>query len=81
MRSKVSKTECIAGTTMAISAEALEQFREMYRKRYGVMLSDSELLERATRLLNLYRIVYADQLNISMNQKNGKEIRRKENNQ
>lgn len=66
---------------MAISAEALEQFREMYRKRYGIKLSDSELLERATRLLNLYRIVYADQLNISMNQKNGKEIRRKENNQ
>jgi len=38
--------------------EAIEQFKELYLKRYGVKLSDEEASYRANNLFNLYKITY-----------------------
>ncbi len=41
-----------------ISKESLEKFKELYKKEFGEDLSDRVALDKATRLLNLYRAVY-----------------------
>jgi len=45
-----------------ISEESLEKFKELYKKEFGEELSDQVALDKATRLLNLYRAVYAPDL-------------------
>ncbi len=45
-----------------ISKESLEKFKELYKKRFGEELSDQVALDKATRLVNLYRAVYAPDL-------------------
>lgn len=40
------------------SKEAIEEFKSIFKKKYGQDLSDQEALEQATNLLNLYRVVY-----------------------
>jgi hypothetical protein len=41
-----------------ISKEALKEFKHLYRKRFRVKLSDEETYRRASRLLDLYGVVY-----------------------
>ena len=41
-----------------ISEERLEEFKKIYKKEFGEDLSDQIALERATKLLNLFRAVY-----------------------
>ena len=38
--------------------EAITEFKELYRKRYGVDLSDEEASFRANNLVGLYKAVY-----------------------
>jgi hypothetical protein len=45
-----------------ISKESLEKSKELYKKEFGEELSDRMALDKATRLLNLYRAVYAPDL-------------------
>ena len=44
-----------------LSKEALQEFKELYRNRYGVELGDAELSFRANNLVDFYKIVYGDQ--------------------
>jgi hypothetical protein len=37
--------------------EAIEEYKVMYKKRFGVVLSDAEASFRANNLVNLYRAV------------------------
>ncbi|MFA5232523.1 MAG: hypothetical protein WC410_02560 [Candidatus Paceibacterota bacterium] len=41
-----------------ISEKALKEYKAIYKKEYGVDLSDEEALEQATKLLNLMKIIY-----------------------
>lgn len=41
-----------------IPKEALKEFKELYRKRFQVELSDEETYKRASKLLNLYKTIY-----------------------
>ncbi len=41
-----------------VSEKALEEFREIYRKKFGKELSEKDALDKALRLLNLYKAVY-----------------------
>jgi hypothetical protein len=41
-----------------ISEEALKEFKAIYKKEFGVDLSDKDALESATKLLNLMKAVY-----------------------
>jgi len=41
-----------------IPKEAIEEFKKIYKKEFGVELSEEEALRRATNLLNLYKAVY-----------------------
>ena len=41
-----------------ISNEELEEFKAIYKKRFGTELSNQDALEKATRLLTLMKIVY-----------------------
>ena len=40
-----------------LSKQALEEYKELYKKRFGVVLSDAEASFRANNLVNLYRLV------------------------
>jgi len=42
-----------------ISKESLEKFKQLYKEHFKEELSNDEVLRRATRLLNLYRAIYA----------------------
>jgi len=37
--------------------QAIEEFKSLYKKRYGVILSDTEASFRANNLVNLYQAV------------------------
>jgi len=41
-----------------ISQKSLEKFKRLYKERFKEELTDKEALQKATRLLNLYRTVY-----------------------
>ena len=43
-----------------LTRQVVEEFQEIYRRRYGVSLSETDALEIASGLLNLYRTVYAE---------------------
>lgn len=38
--------------------EAIEEFKKLYRARFGINLSDEEASRRANNLVNLYKFVY-----------------------
>jgi hypothetical protein len=38
--------------------EAVAEFKEIYKKEFGVELSDEEATSKATGLLNLFDIIY-----------------------
>ena len=40
-----------------LSPEAIAEYQQLYKKRYGVVLSDAEASFRANNLVNLYRAV------------------------
>lgn len=40
------------------SAEEAREFKALYRKVYGVELSDAEATEKATKLLNLFEVIW-----------------------
>ena len=41
-----------------ISKESLEEFKRIYKKRFGEDLPDQVALDKATKLLNLMRAIY-----------------------
>ena len=47
-----------------LTKQAVEEFKEIYLKRYGVNLSESEATEIAHNLLNLYRNLYVEEPNM-----------------
>jgi len=62
-----------------VSREGLSKFKELYAKRYGVILSEKEVSEKANHLLNFYKAVFKEPTNIKININYGKEIRDKKN--
>ena len=40
--------------------EAIKEFIELYKARFGVELSDEEASRRANNLVNLYKFVYEE---------------------
>ena len=43
---------------MRVSPEALEEFKVIYQKEFGIALTDAEALDKAIPLLNLMNAVY-----------------------
>lgn len=41
--------------------KAIEEFKKIYKKSYGVELSDEAATDKANRLVNLYKAVYSDE--------------------
>lgn len=41
-----------------ISKERLEEFKRIYKKKFGKELSNQEALEKATKLLRMVELVY-----------------------
>ncbi len=42
---------------MKLSEEAIEEFREIYRKEFGKEISDGEAQEMGIRLIRLFKII------------------------
>ena len=38
--------------------EAIEEYKKLYKKRFGILLSDEEAAIRANNLVKLYKVVY-----------------------
>ncbi|MBI4226177.1 hypothetical protein HY612_03635 [Candidatus Roizmanbacteria bacterium] len=38
--------------------KAIDEYKTIYKKVYGEVISDAEALEQGTRLLNLFKAVY-----------------------
>lgn len=53
--------------------ESLDKFKIIFKKVYGIDLTEAQVLDLATNLLNLYRAVYKENLNINI-KKYEKEI-------
>lgn len=45
-------------TDNVIPKEALEEFKELYQKRFRTELSEEEAYRRASKLLDLYKLIY-----------------------
>lgn len=43
---------------MQLSKEAIEEFKQIFEKKYGKKLSDKEAYESASNLLNFYKALY-----------------------
>jgi aldehyde:ferredoxin oxidoreductase len=44
-------------TKAMLSKQSIEKYREIYRKQFGVDISEDDAAEQANRLLNLARVV------------------------
>lgn len=42
--------------------KAIKEFKELYKKRYDVELSDQEASYRANNLFNLYKVTYMSEM-------------------
>jgi len=45
---------------MILTKEAIQEFKEIYKKVFKKELSDEEAFQMASNLLNLYRVVYGN---------------------
>lgn len=45
-----------------ITKEALVEFQQLYLKEYGIKLTDQDALEMGTRLVNMVKAVYGNDL-------------------
>jgi len=45
---------------MILTKEAIQEFKEIYKKVFKKELSDEEAFRMASNLLNLYRVVYGN---------------------
>lgn len=57
-----------------VTKKGLKKFKELYKQEFGVELSQAELLEKANRLLGLYRTVYAPNSNIKISTNHAKKV-------
>lgn len=62
-----------------VSKEGLAKFKVLYKKEFDTELSDKEVIEKATRLLNLYRAVYSPELNMKISNNNETKIQPQKN--
>lgn len=62
-----------------VTKEGLSKFKVLFKQEFGIELTDKEALERATRLLNLYKVVYLPEKNIKISKNYEKKIQTKKN--
>lgn len=62
-----------------VSKEGLAKFKTLYKQQFGIELTDKEVLEKATRLLNLYKVVYQPESNIKISKTYEKKIQSQKN--
>ena len=47
------------------TTQAIEEFKAIYERRYGVALTDKDATELASNLVNLYRAVYPHEIKMA----------------
>jgi len=63
-----------------VSGTALKKFKKIYLAEYGIELEEKELIEKANRLLNLYRTIFPNFSNIKI-KKHAKKIQNQQHSQ
>lgn len=43
---------------MKLSKKAIEEFKEIYKNKYGEEISDEEAYEKGRRLIRLFKLIY-----------------------
>ena len=57
-----------------ITNESIAIFKKLFLQEYGVELSEAETYERASNLVNLYRVVYLPSKKIKQEEVNEKAV-------
>lgn len=47
---------------MVLPKEAIEEFKKLFKKRFKEELTDEEAYRKATKLLDLYEVVYGSKI-------------------
>lgn len=58
---------------MNLSEEAVEEFKLLYLKEYGIQLTNNQAIEYGTKLVDLTKIVYGDRIPKPLDGKKEKE--------
>lgn len=54
---------------MLLPKEAVEEFKKLFKKRFKEDLTDEEAYRRATKLLDLFKVVYGSKTKNHKNEK------------
>lgn len=54
-----------------LSKKAINEFGEIYLKEYGEKLSEGEAMEKATRFMNLFKVIYKPIEDLTNSNKSG----------
>lgn len=63
-----------------VSEDGLLKFKIIYKKEFRMELGQEETIAKANQLLNLYRAVYPEILNINISKKHDEKIQTKQSN-
>jgi len=58
---------------MTLSVQAIADFKEIYTRRFGEQLLDSEVEQKALAMLKLFRLIYSDTAPLGWEKKYGRE--------
>ena len=43
---------------MTLSKRAIDEYKEIYLKKFGKKITDAEALEQGTKLINMMKVIY-----------------------
>lgn len=55
-----------------ISPEAIAEFKQIYLKHYGTMLTDEQVLDLGTKLIELFKVIARPIPQVQIDKKGGK---------
>ena len=61
---------------MLLPKKAIEEFKELYRKQFGIEINDVEASKKANQIIGLYKAVYGN-FSLNKNEHKNHDSRRK----
>ena len=52
-----------------LSDKAIQDFKKLYKSKFGIDISDNQALDMGSNLVNICRVIYAPNIKISKNEK------------
>ncbi len=61
---------------MDLSLNAIEEFKQLYLKQFGIQITNNQAIEYGTNLVDLIRVVYGNSIPKSLDEKKKREYDR-----